>query len=146
MNLISRRSAVRGLGVVAVGGIVGYAVGRQSDAAKGQGTNGAANSYGAAATGGRRLAGLSQVPEGGGLILNGDKIVLTRDSDGTLHAFSSICTHQGCPVDRVANGTISCPCHGSKFDATTGAVTAGPAPSPLPTVAVTVRGSDIYAS
>jgi Rieske Fe-S protein len=35
-------------------------------------------------------------------------------------------------MNKVANGTIACPCHGSEFTITNGAVVTGPAPSPLP--------------
>ena len=35
-------------------------------------------------------------------------------------------------VNQVTSGTIDCPCHGSQFKITNGAVVAGPAPNPLP--------------
>jgi Rieske Fe-S protein len=136
----SRRSGLLGLGVALGAGIAGYVVARNSPAARGKGLTTAANGYGAAPTQGRRLAGLAQVPVGGGLI------VLTRGSNGTVHAFSAVCTHQGCTVSSVRNGVIGCPCHGSRFDAQTGAVLAGPAPRPLPPIAVVVRGGEIYTS
>jgi cytochrome b6-f complex iron-sulfur subunit len=37
----------------------------------------------------------------------------------------------GCTVD-AGGGVLSCPCHGSRFNAFTGAVLNGPAASPLP--------------
>jgi Rieske Fe-S protein len=144
-ELTSRRSALTGLAVTIAAGVAGYLVARGSAAARAKGATTAANGYGAAVSGtGQRLAGLGQVPAGGGVILSGPKIVLTRDAGGTLHGFSAVCTHQGCVVDKVADGVISCPCHGSRFDIRTGAVLAGPAPRPLPMVQISVRDGVIY--
>jgi Rieske Fe-S protein len=144
-QLISRRSTLQGLAVSIVGGIAGFFVARSSGAAKSKAPTTAANGYGAAAAGGGTLlAALSQVPAGGGLILAKDKIVLISGAGGTVHGFSAVCTHQGCTVNSVSGEAISCPCHGSRFDAQTGAVIAGPAPSPLPKIPVTVRGNNVY--
>lgn len=44
-------------------------------------------------------------------------------------AFSLVCTHLGCTVERWDNG-YKCPCHGSRYDAN-GAVERGPARLPL---------------
>jgi ubiquinol-cytochrome c reductase iron-sulfur subunit len=55
--------------------------------------------------------------------------------DGTLVAYSRICTHAGCPVAlfRDLDQALFCPCHQATFDATAGAVpTFGPASRPLP--------------
>jgi len=43
-----------------------------------------------------------------------------------------VCTHVGCILNQVTGGTINCPCHGSRYTITNGAVVAGPAPAPLP--------------
>jgi nitrite reductase/ring-hydroxylating ferredoxin subunit len=144
---LTRRSALHGAGVFAVGGVAGIVV---TEVRKDSGTETtAANAYGyepaASGTEEKPLAAVADIPDGGGLILTGPKVVLTNDG-GTIHAFSSICTHQGCPVDKVSGGTIQCPCHGSQFDATTGKVVHGPAGRPLPTVAVTVRDGEVYPS
>ena len=148
---ISRRSTFTGFAVSVVGGVAGFAFARSSSAAKSKSGTTAANSYGAPTSnggtssgGGTLLAPLAQVPTGGGVILSKSKIVLTRGTDGTVHGFSSVCTHQGCTVDNISGGVISCPCHGSRFDAQTGAVVGGPAPAPLPKVAVVVRGTDVF--
>jgi Rieske Fe-S protein len=146
VNPISRRSVLRGCGVTAVGAITGYLVGRRSDAAEARSPDAAANGYGASLNAGRRIADLAQVPAGGGLILSQDKIVLTRPPGASVHAFSATCTHQGCTVTTISGGTIDCPCHGSRFDIRNGAVVAGPAPRPLPVIAVSVRDNGIYTS
>jgi Rieske Fe-S protein len=56
--------------------------------------------------------------------------------------FSSTCTHKGCTVDKIADGTIDCPCHGSKFNLD-GTVAKGPADKPLEAQVVTVQGDSI---
>jgi Rieske Fe-S protein len=89
------------------------------------------------------LAKTSDVPVGGGKILAQQKIVITQPKAGTFHAFTAVCTHQGCIVDAVGNGTIDCPCHGSKFSVNNGAVVNGPATRPLAAVAIKVQGSNI---
>jgi len=142
---LSRRAVVRGCGVVAVGAVVGFTWARRSDAAQAVGPSGAAaNGYGPAASsgGGEVLAPLADVPEGGGLVLADEHVVLTKSGD-EVHAFSATCTHQGCTVDGVTDGRITCPCHGSAFDATTGKVVQGPATTGLAPVAVTVTGGEV---
>ena len=89
------------------------------------------------------LASTSDVPVGGGKILADKKIVLTQPKSGEFHGFSAVCTHAGCTVGSVSGGTINCPCHGSKFNITTGAVVNGPAASPLPAVSIKVQGASI---
>jgi Rieske Fe-S protein len=143
LPMVTRRSALSGLAVAVVGGVVGFVVTRTGKNSKSAGTG--ANGYGAApATGGRLLAPLDQVKPGGGLILASPKVVLTRGADGAVSGFSAVCTHQGCTVSSVTAKAIVCPCHGSEFDPQTGAVIAGPAPSPLPKVSVVVRDGNVY--
>jgi Rieske Fe-S protein len=85
----------------------------------------------------------TDVPVGGGVILNGPKVVVTQPTEGEFKAFSSICTHQGCPVDKVQDGVIVCPCHASQFSIEDGSVASGPASAPLEERSVTVRGDRI---
>ncbi|MEU6825901.1 Rieske (2Fe-2S) protein [Streptomyces atriruber] len=92
---------------------------------------------------GRVLAGTSDIPVGGGKIFKDAEVVVTQPTKGQFKAFSSICTHKGCPVTGVEGGTINCPCHGSKFDITDGSVRGGPAPKPLPTARIVVAGGSI---
>jgi Rieske Fe-S protein len=144
---LSRRSVLNGCGLCVVGGVIGFAVASSSDAAKPKSPHAQANAYGnTPAAGDKPLATVDQVPAGGGLILKGPKVVLTKDSSGTVHAFSVTCPHQGCPVGSVEGGVIVCPCHGSTFALDTGARVSGPATSGLTAVAVTVKGNDILES
>ena len=78
------------------------------------------------------LGPASEIPVGGGKIYTAAKVVVTQPARGRYQAFSAVCTHVGCIMSTVANGTIDCPCHGSQFKITNGAVITGPAPSPLP--------------
>ena len=116
-----------------------------SGAAAAPSASGAAGSSaaGAGAPAAGALASTSEVPEGGGKIIGGKNIVLTQPQAGAFKAFTAICTHQGCIVSTVADGTIDCPCHGSKFSIKDGSVVNGPATSPLAAIPIKVEGTSI---
>lgn len=155
MSDLTRRSALTGAAVVLAGGVAGFVVARNSDAAEEEST-GAANAYapappkapsssaGGTAPAPTPLADVAAVPAGGGIILKHPSVVLTKEASGTVHAFTTTCPHAGCVVYRVKDGTIDCPCHGSKFSVTTGDVVAGPAPHGLTSIPVTVSGGKIF--
>lgn len=88
----------------------------------------------------------SDVPVGGGKILVEEKVVVTQPSEGEFMAFSAVCTHQGCTVQSVAEGKITCPCHGSQFSAEDGSVVAGPASTPLESFETSVEGGEVTVS
>ena len=71
------------------------------------------------------------------------KFVALYLSGDVVIAHSAICTHQGCTVGD-SGKQLACPCHGSVFNAQTGAVVHGPAPLPLPAFKVAQIGNDIY--
>lgn len=91
-------------------------------------------------TGAAALATTADVPVGSGLIV--DDVVLTQPSAGVFKAFSTVCTHAGCTVSKIADGTIDCPCHGSKFNLD-GTVANGPASRPLESKSIAVEGTSI---
>ncbi len=90
------------------------------------------------------LAKLADIPVGGAVSAtsNGAPIIIAQPTAGTVVGFSAICTHMGCTV-AVAGKQLDCPCHGSKYVATTGAVINGPAPAPLHPFAVKLSGTDV---
>lgn len=96
-----------------------------------------------AAADGKALARTSDIPEGGGKVFKEEKVVVTQPKKGDFKAFSAICTHQGCTVNTVADGTIDCPCHGSRFRIEDGSVAHGPATRPLPKRSIKVDGKSI---
>jgi Rieske Fe-S protein len=103
----------------------------------------AESSSGGGGGGGDALASTSDIEVGGGTIFTDEKVVVTQPAEGDFKAFTSTCTHQGCQVESVSDGTINCPCHGSMFSIEDGSVQGGPAPSPLSEVAITVDGDSI---
>ena len=96
---------------------------------------------------GTQLAKLADIKVGEAVSakLDGKPVLVSRPTSTTAVCFSAICTHQGCTV-APAGKELDCPCHGSSFNATTGAVLGGPAPSPLNKVNVTVTDGVVYAT
>src|SRR5215470_12931857 len=64
---------------------------------------------------------------------------------GRLHAFDDTCTHRGCSLasGKLDGTTVTCPCHGSQFDVTSGAVLPGPATLPVRSRSVKIEGEDL---
>jgi thiosulfate dehydrogenase [quinone] large subunit len=96
---------------------------------------------------GTAIAPASQVPVGGAAQFtdptDGQPAFVVQPTQGTFKAFSAVCTHAGCAVD-FQHGQFFCPCHASSFDGATGAVLSGPAPAPLPSIAIRVMDGTIY--
>jgi thiosulfate dehydrogenase (quinone) large subunit len=65
---------------------------------------------------------------------------------GDFAAFDAVCPHAGCTVGySSAQKVIVCPCHGSRFNAATGAVEQGPAASNLRTIKISEgRDGNLY--
>lgn len=93
--------------------------------------------------GSEALTSTGDVPVGGGVILADAKVVVTQPAAGTFKAFSSTCTHNHCQLSGFTGGRITCPCHGSTFSIADGSPNGGPAPSPLPEVAIKVVGDEV---
>lgn len=89
------------------------------------------------------LASTSDIPVGGGKVFTDQKVVVVQPSTGEFVAYTAVCTHQGCIVAEVSDGTIVCPCHGSMYSIEDGSVTGGPAPAPLEEKPITVEGDNI---
>lgn len=95
------------------------------------------------AAAGTTVAATADIEIGGGTIFPEQQLVVTQPTEGDFRGFSSICTHQSCPVTSVTDGMIECTCHGSSFSITDGSPRGGPATEPLPEVALTVEGDQV---
>jgi thiosulfate dehydrogenase [quinone] large subunit len=119
----------------------------QSGAGGGGGSSAAAGSS-SVPSGAVKLGPANRLPSGQAATYSdpadGSPDILIRESDGSLKAFSAVCTHAGCTVG-YEGGTIICPCHGGEFSAETGEVIAGPPPSGLAPKKVLEAGGQIYA-
>jgi len=156
----TRRGLLAGVGLVGLAGAVSAcSSGASSSSSSSAGSNaGAPPATGTAsaptgasggggstvAAQGSALASTSEIPVGSGKIFATEKVVVTQPASGEIKAFSAVCTHMGCIVSKISDGTIDCPCHGSKYSISTGAVVSGPAPSPLPAQPVKLTGTSIF--
>ena len=152
----TRRGVLAGVGLVGLAGAVSACTSSGSPAGTSGGANGgtgagapatsgapAASTPAAAGNGTGALAATSEIPVGSGKIFTPEKVVVTQPVSGDFKAFSAVCTHMGCIVNQISDGTIDCPCHGSQFSIKDGSVVGGPAPSPLAAEAIKVSGDRI---
>ena len=137
--LPSRRALLAGAGVTCAAMLAGCNNGGFTPAASGTATSAGGSTPAVTA-----LAATSQIPDGGGKIIDSKQIVITQPWSGSFRAFTAICTHAGCFVNSVSNGTINCPCHGSRFSIRDGSVVQGPATRPLAPIAINVEGTSIF--
>jgi Rieske Fe-S protein len=62
-----------------------------------------------------------------------DTFIIVKTAE-TLKVFANKCTHAGCRINKEIDGQLVCPCHGSRYDSSTGKVLQGPAGLPLTTI------------
>ncbi|MEV8532991.1 Rieske (2Fe-2S) protein [Streptomyces sp. NPDC051211] len=91
------------------------------------------------------LGPAADVPVGGAKLYRERKVLVSCPAEGQYKAFSAQCTHAGCVLDKIVENEGNCPCHGSRFDVTTGKVLRGPADTPLPAVPVRAEGGKLIA-
>lgn len=140
----SRRAILGAAAAVGAAGVVA-ACGGSSPSTSAPSTSGASTEPTASASPstGEALTTTAKVPVGSGVILADAKVVVTQPTAGEFKAFSSTCTHMSCQVSGFAGDRITCPCHGSSYSIVDGSVQGGPAPRPLPKVAVKVEGDEV---
>ena len=109
----------------------------------GPGSSTSAQSSGSGSASASGGVSVGRVPVGGGIVVKDQDAVVTQPEPGQFKAFSASCTHQGCIVDTIRDGTIECPCHGSRFSIADGSVVHGPATQPLPPKTVMVTGDTL---
>jgi Rieske Fe-S protein len=122
---VCRRTVLKGAAATCGVGLLAACGGGEDKAASG-GSGGA-------------LIKLDEVPVGGAKGVtaeNGDKVIVTRPTEGEAVAFDATCPHQGCTV-APDDEQLSCPCHGSQFELD-GSLKKGPAEKGLEPYAVKV--------
>ena len=78
-------------------------------------------------------------------LIGGERIAVCN-VNGSFHAISDVCTHDGAPLDQgVLEGSIiTCPRHGAKFDVTTGEAVQMPAVIPVKTYPVEIEDDNLF--
>lgn len=91
------------------------------------------------------LGASDEVKVGASKLYTDQNVVVSRISADEYKAFSTICTHAQCPINKLEGHKLICPCHGSQFDATNGKVLHDPAVTPLHELPVKVEKGKIVA-
>ena len=127
---LDRRSLLQAAGVTAA-----------AVAITGCSSTGSSSQAGPASAG--ALASTTDIPVGGGLVIEEPPVVITQPTEGDFKGFTAICPHQGCLVSEVAEAEIVCRCHGSTFSIVDGAVIQGPASQGLGQESISVKDGSI---
>src|SRR5579859_691169 len=115
-------------------------------------TSPAASSSATSIAGRKSIGPATSIPVGSAAAFtdpaSSDPAIVLHPTQGTFLAFDAVCPHAGCTVQYdPTQAILVCPCHGSQFNATTGAVEVGPAATGLRPITVTRGpGDDLYAS
>ena len=74
-----------------------------------------------------------------------DTKIAVANVGGTFYAFDDTCTHLQCSLSEgdLNETTVTCHCHGSRFDVTSGAVLQGPAQEPVETYETRVEDDSL---
>jgi len=94
-----------------------------------------------------KVATRADLPPGGKKLVDLDgRAIALFNVDGEFFAIDDVCTHDGGPLaeGELQGSEIRCPRHGARFDVRTGKALSFPAFEPVETLAVEVRGEDIY--
>jgi nitrite reductase/ring-hydroxylating ferredoxin subunit len=89
-----------------------------------------------------KVAGAAEVAEGALAAFDvGGVRVAVANVAGTFYVFGDTCTHLQCSLAQgdLEGTVVTCSCHGSQFDVTSGAVLRGPAQEPVPSFATRVE-------
>jgi thiosulfate dehydrogenase [quinone] large subunit len=160
-DVIQRTLGIAGLATVALGGLAALAKGPYKGSSKSLASTAptpkpapaphhaaAHHAHSTVPANAVKLGPSGRLPRGQGATYrdpaDGSPDIVVRHDDGSLSAFSAVCTHAGCTVG-YQGGQIVCPCHGGTFDPNSGAVVAGPPPSGLASRKVVEAGGSIYA-
>lgn len=94
-----------------------------------------------------KAASIEEVPSGSMKTVRvGGKPIALTNVDGQFFAVSDTCSHEQCSLGTegfLDGSVITCGCHGSQFEVTTGKVMSLPAPTDVATYAVKVEGNDV---
>jgi Rieske Fe-S protein len=137
--------ALLGLGVPITAALAGCGSDATTSSSSTSGGSSAAPSTGGNTSAGTALVTLSQVPVGGGVVVDGPdgKVVVVQPTSGNVKAYNAACTHQGTTVKPPVDGVMTCPDHGSRFKASDGSVVKGPARTQLVAIKVKVKAGSV---
>ena len=95
------------------------------------------------------VAKVTEIPDPGSLLVEIDEqLVVLIHAAGHYYALDDVCTHDGGPLSDgpldAAEGSITCPRHGAKFDIKSGAALTMPATKPTRSHEVKIEGEQIF--